>query len=234
MPWELAELAGGLPFALSFAFTGAVFSLRAGRQRSTLNEALHELRRPLQALALLVPEEDATVDSTLKLATAALARLDREVNGAGEPISDGPVPIRPLLEAAEERWRPRAALAGRSVEAQWVGAEVSLTGASIALSQALDNLISNGIEHGSGPILLEGRVEASGTRLVVRDQGPSQPGAGRVRRGLRVWLGGRGRHGHGLRVVRRAAAELGGSFQLRDGSDGTEAVLLLPAPGARG
>lgn len=234
MPWELAELAGGAPFAISFAFAGAVFSFRAERRRSTLNEALHELRRPLQALALLVPEEDGAVDSTLRLATAALARLDREVNGGDDPASGGPVPIRPLVEAAVERWRPRALALERSLEARWSGAEAFMPGADLGLSQALDNLISNGLEHGSGTVAVEGRAALAGIDLVVRDQGPSRS---RRRRGgwrPRVWIGGRRRHGHGLRVVRRTAAELGGSFRLRSGEGGTEAVLLLPAWGEDG
>ncbi|HET7122165.1 MAG TPA: ATP-binding protein [Solirubrobacterales bacterium] len=234
MPWELAELAGGAPFAVSFAFAGAVFSLRAERRRSTLNEALHELRRPLQALALLVREEDDAVDSTLRLATAALARLDREVNGGGDPASGGPVSIRPLVEAAVERWRPRAAALERSLEARWTGAEVSVPEAGFALAQALDNLISNGLDHGSGTVAVEGRAAAAGLDLIVRDQGPARRRReGRWRR-LRAWRGARGRHGHGLRVVRRTAAELGGSFRLRCGDGGTEAVLLLPAWRAEG
>ena len=59
--------------------------LRAGRRRSALNEALHELRRPLQAIALAVlgPRVGAPPVSRARceLAAAALERLDREING---------------------------------------------------------------------------------------------------------------------------------------------------------
>jgi signal transduction histidine kinase len=234
VPWEFAELTAGLPFALSLAFTGAVFSLKAGRKRSTLNQALHELRRPLQTLALLVPEADDAVDSTLRLATMALARLDREVNGGGDPVAGGPVAVRPLLDAAVGRCGPRAALLGRALAARWAGPEALLPEAALAVSQVLDNLISNGLEHGTGGVLLEGRLEGARVRLVVRDEGGGEPRRRPGWRGLRSRLGGRVRRGHGLQIVRRTAAELGGSFRLRREAGGTEAILLLPAWGGDG
>src|SRR3954469_19252717 len=85
MAVELAEVAAGLPVAASFALAGGITSLREGRRRTLLNEALHELRRPLQILSLALPDSSpraAHVESSLELATVALERLDREINGA--------------------------------------------------------------------------------------------------------------------------------------------------------
>ena len=42
----------GVPFGLSLAFAVAGERFRSTRRRAALNEALHELRRPLQALSL--------------------------------------------------------------------------------------------------------------------------------------------------------------------------------------
>src|SRR4249919_2186392 len=49
---ELAEVVAAWPLGATLAAAVAVHGLQVGRRRSALNEALHELRRPLQALAL--------------------------------------------------------------------------------------------------------------------------------------------------------------------------------------
>ena len=59
--------------------------------------------------------------------------------------------------------------------------------------------------------------------------GGGRPPARRAARGAALArLTGRRRHGHGLAVVRRVAAEHGGRFVLRHSAAGTEAVLELP------
>src|SRR3954453_17579195 len=99
----LAKVAEGFPVEASLALAGGITNLREGRRRAALNEAMHELRRPLQVLSLALPDRlpgDAAVDSALRLAAAALEQLDREVNGsvaAGTAVSLSP---RPLLEEA--------------------------------------------------------------------------------------------------------------------------------------
>ncbi len=107
MPLELAELAAGLPMAASFAMAGGISALREGRRRSALNEAVHELRRPLQAIALTAPpppEQATAFESSLQMAAAAVDRLDREINGGPAPEQVGVVPFRELVEAAVKRW----------------------------------------------------------------------------------------------------------------------------------
>jgi hypothetical protein len=66
--------------------------------------------------------------------------------------------------------------------------------------------------------------------VTVRDSGGSAAARwrGRLRR---LDRGTRRRHGHGLRIVRRAAARHGGSFRLRRSADGGEALLDLPLTG---
>jgi len=98
------------------------------------------------------------------------------------------------------------------------------------LEQALDNLLLNAIEHGGAGVSVEARRQGSWLAISVVDSGPRRrrPGAGRPTRPQRR------RHGHGLRVVRRVAAELGGGFELRRSPGRTEARLRLPVrrPGA--
>jgi signal transduction histidine kinase len=227
MAVELAEVAAGLPMAASFALAGGITSLREGRRRSALNEAMHELRRPLQALSLALPTrlpDDLAVSSSLRLATAALDRLDSEINGS-QPEADAHTPLaaRPLLEESLTRWRAEAKSAGRELRLVWRAGEPTVRADRCELAQAVDNLISNALVHGGGKVGIEARASGNWLSISVRDGGPParmpRPGAGRP---------SRGRHGHGLRVVARVARAHGGSFALRRHGRGTEAMLRLP------
>lgn len=230
MPVLLAEVAAGLPMAASFAFAGGIASVREVRRRAELNSALHELRRPLQVLALTDPEVGEPFESSLRLATAALSRLDGAINGEAPPTNKEPVALRPLAEAAVRRWELAATYAGASLEFDWRGPEASIDGDPTLLSQALDNLIINGVEHGGRSVRLEGTWKGTVVRLVVRDSG--EYGDRRLRPLAMIEkLTGHARHGHGLRVVRRTAVACGGSFRLRRTGEGTEASLELPAGG---
>ncbi|MGE0068365.1 MAG: sensor histidine kinase [Solirubrobacterales bacterium] len=198
------------------------------RRRAVLNEAVHELRRPLQALAL-VAGGSAEVEQSVQLAAAALERLDREINGAAAADARAPLRVRPLLESAVARWRRRADLAGGSLELRWRAGDPIVHGDLCGMLQALDNLVLNAIEHGGSRIVVEATSGERGVRVAVVDSGGSpRPGPRPAASRLAGRLGGRGRRGHGLRVVRRTAAAHGGRFDLRRSAAGTEAVLELP------
>jgi two-component system, OmpR family, sensor histidine kinase TctE len=230
--------------ALGGAGVTLAAAVRDGRRRTALNERLHEVRRPLQALALMGPVVGGTKgeDGPLEMAAAALARLDREINGEAEAAAPAAIAARPLLEAARRRWRPQAALFGATIEVRWSAGEAAIEGDRIDLVAALDNLISNALEHGGPRIELAADLVGDRICLAVVDSGG---GAGRRardreaalrsrearrRRGRAPFsrLSGRVRHGHGLRLVRRTAAAHGGTFALHVGEHGTSAVLELP------
>jgi signal transduction histidine kinase len=234
---ELAQLAGGWPVAFPLLAAASARSLLAGRRRTALNEALHELRRPLQALALAAPEAGtaggAGVEYSLRMAAAALERLEREINGEATAAVRAPFAVEPLLEAAVARWQQRAALRGGSLRLRWAAADASISGDRGEISQALDNLIVNALEHG-GPDVVVAALPAPGAlRVSVTDSGRTAARASRRSAPARfaARMRGRRRHGHGLRVVRRVAAAHGGAFRLRCSEAGTEAALDLPLLG---
>ena len=197
------------------------------RRRAVLNEAVHELRRPLQALALAT-DGGPEAEQSVQLAVAALERLDREINGGASADLWAPLRVRPLLESSVARWRRHADIAGGSLELRWRAGDPVVHGDRCGMLQALDNLVANAIEHGGSRIVVEATSVGVGVRVAVVDSGGSprrrRPGPAPLAARLR----GRGRRGHGLRVVRRTAAAHGGRFDLRRSEAGTEAVLELP------
>jgi len=229
---ELSQIASGWPLVLSMAAAVAAQGLRAGRRRSALNSALHELRRPLQAVAFASgprPGDFRAGEDPLELAAAALERLDREINGGPSVAVWGTVDGIALAGAAVARWRDRAELAEASLDLRWNAGGALVKGDRLALGQALDNLIVNAIEHGGPSIVVAARVREGRLRIAVVDSGRGR--RRRLRRGpgeMIARVSGRERHGHGLGVVRRVAADHGGRFALRRSEQGTLAVLELP------
>ena len=219
----LDGIASGWSIAITCASVVAVARGRAIRRRTRLNAAMHELRRPLQALAL-----GAARRAHLELALAALAELDREING-GAPAPPVSVSARRLAEEAVERWRPVAARRGRRLELAWNADGSQLICRPGAIAGALDNLIVNALEHGAGTIHLDAGVAAGRLRLRVsnRPGAPAVRSAG-SRTGPRLSRRRDPRRGHGLRLVAAVAADHGGRFAACRDEHGASAVIELP------
>jgi signal transduction histidine kinase len=237
MVFEFSALAAGLPMGASFAMAGGFVALRETRRRTSLNAALHELRRPLQALSLSLgmdPAPGRSLESSLEVAVAAVERLDDEINGRPALAETRSYFVRPVVEAAMARWAPVVSSTGRRLRLSWTGDDPVHEGDPIALAQAVDNLISNALIHGRGSIALEVAGDEQLLRLSVKDEGGGRPGSSGRAAPLR-WKPNRDRrqHGHGLKIVRRAATRHGGSFRLVRSPGGTEASLVLPLGGRR-
>ncbi|HET7573475.1 MAG TPA: HAMP domain-containing sensor histidine kinase [Solirubrobacterales bacterium] len=230
---ELGQIVAGWPLFVSMAAAVAAQGLRAGRRRTALNEALHELRRPLQAVALAAGPRMAVAaggQDPIELAAAALERLDREINGGPSVPAWGTVDGWALADSAVSRWQAKARLAEASLELRWNAGGATVKGDRCALGQALDNLIVNAIDHGGPTIVVSGRVREGKLRIAVADSGRgSRPRSQRggpteaIRR-----PSGRRRHGHGLGVVQRIASAHAGRFALRRSERGSLAVIELP------
>lgn len=221
--------------------------VRAARHRSAVNRALHELRRPLQALALAAPGVPGAAGfpgtagagemATLPIwqAIRALGELDRELNGL--PTRGGRDELiagRLMADSCVRRWQPRAHLAGARIELRWLGSDVLVRGDGAALAGALENLILNAIEHGGPAITVNALTVGRKLRIEVIDHGRSdEPRDGRgsspeaANRLRRV-----GHHGHGLDVVERAVRDHGGKFEIELGDRGSKAVMVVPVAAA--
>lgn len=228
---------------------GAVLALRESRARRRdrhLGEALHELRRPLHAAALSAApagaEAAGPLAGSLDLARAALADAESALAGAGPTRRRRPVQLRSLAEAAIARWRVAARSLGGGIDLRWRAGSPWLLGDPGELSQALDNLLVNALEHGGPAITVDVSRHRDRVRIAVSDRarprgGAPQAGGAAGASAVRPRPGGGGAgiagagqlgRGHGLSVVRRVAAAHGGRFALDRGSARSVAVLELP------
>jgi signal transduction histidine kinase len=207
--------------------------LRAQRRRLAVGRALHELRRPLGALMLGASEANGSAGH-LELAWRATDEIERALEGGSAPPRMRPVSCRPLVEATVARWSPSAAMAGSRVGLRWRAGGAWVMADPHRLSQALDNLVANALEHGGPPVELDARARSGGVRIAVADGGAlAARGTREPARPLDGTPGGLvptapPRRGHGLALVREIAAEHGGRFALSRGAAGTVAVLELP------
>jgi signal transduction histidine kinase len=223
----LESIAAAWPLTLAVAAASAGW-VRETRRRAHLNGALHELRRPLQALALSPPavtraSGEAPSPGSLELALGALADLDAAINGRARPLKPVPIRARTLAEAAIDRWRVPAARAGRALDLRWQAGGAVVLADPLRAAQALDNLLANAIEHGGLLITLGGSTRPGWLRIFVTDNGQG----GAVRPPLGQLRSDPGR-GHGLGIASAIAAAHGGRLLAGRGPAGMTASLELP------
>jgi len=205
------------------------------QRRTALNRALHEVRRPLQALALATaevasPGPPPSATGSVWQAIRALGDLDRQLNGL--PGAGGTrelLACRLMVDACVRRWQSRARLGGSEVNLRWAGPDALVRGDGTAISGAVENLILNAIEHGGPMITVNGLAVGRWVKVEVIDSGMSRrPGC--AGDGSRRRPGGRDRrrHGHGLDLVRRVAEDHDGRLDVELSGEGSKAVLTLP------
>ena len=197
-------------------------SLR-GRRAERINRALHELRRPLQALVLLEHDRSpaarrpgASRRDLLELAIAGLEQLDLAVNGGEANVRPRRVSCRELMHAALARCR-----SGRPearVRLYWDAGPAYVSADATAVARALDNLLANALEHGSAPVVVTGAEVAGRLRLTIANRvGPDAASKCADPR-----------RGHGIPVVAEVARAHGGRFALYRSDQGCVAALELP------
>ncbi len=212
----------------------AAQSWRWSQRRIALNRALHEVRRPLQALALATADISSPAPApsagSVWQAIRAVGDLDRQLNGLpGGKGSRELLACRLMVDACVRRWQSRARLGGAEVSLRWAGPDALVRGDGTAISGAVENLILNAIEHGGPLITVNGLAVGRWVKVEVIDNG--RPNGRHCdddgRRRHRA--GSDRRHGHGLDLARRVAQEHDGRLDVEISGDGSKAVLTLPA-----
>jgi len=216
-------VAGVLIAVVALIVVEAGRGIRGARRARRINRAMHELRRPLQAIALAL--ESASPDlagagACLEQARRALHELDSIVNGGHESRVVRRVPIGEVLDSLARRWH----FADVEVEPGRGCGSVEIEVDATRLAAALDNLVGNALRHGSGIVRVRAMAAGGNARFEVRDGGPGPERARRVRDR---------RHGHGLRVVADVAASHGGVVApaAPASEGGTLAAISLPVSG---
>ncbi len=193
--------------------------------KRALNRALHELRRPLQALVLMeemsgqpaASPPAASRRGLLEVAASALRDLDGVVNGDVRSSERRRFSCREVVLAALERWRPMAARTG-GIRVYWDAGPAPVEGDPAQMAQALDNLISNALEHGGPPVVVTGARVAGRIRVTIAN-GASEREPRRDHDP---------RRGHGTEVVSQVASAHRGRFALCRTGSGCVAALELP------
>jgi signal transduction histidine kinase len=210
-------LAAGWPAAIAVTAALLAARARARRRREDLEAAIHELRRPLQALSLSPPRCSrpggracqGRAGVHLSGALSALGDLERAI-GEGLPA----LRLRPLALRALERCPG----AGDSATLSWAAGDARVLADPARLGGALDNLLENALEHGRPPLRVSASICAGGVRLVIANGVTAGPDSG---------VGGRGR-GHGLGIVSTTVRAHGGRFLFDRGDRAATAMLELP------
>ncbi|HEX8647730.1 MAG TPA: ATP-binding protein [Thermoleophilaceae bacterium] len=223
------------------------------RRLDAAGDAEHELRGALTAFALgldrlardpLGRRLGRSLRSELERARAALEDLAAARQGEPAPARAEPLALDRLARSAAAAWQPAARGAGRRVQLDWRAGPVRVRADRGRMAQALGNLLSNAVEHGTGPVRVEAtrvgarvRVEiVNGLREAGAEPGPgaeagAEPAAGAVPSGR--WLrraaeARRPDRGRGLRIAARAVEQCGGTLRLSRSGDRASAALELP------
>jgi Histidine kinase-, DNA gyrase B-, and HSP90-like ATPase/His Kinase A (phospho-acceptor) domain len=212
-----------------------------------LVDASHELRTPLTALrtevelALLGNRDASELRAALKSAADEIRRVCRladeilmlaRADHGVLPLRLRPLEPRGLLEAAAARSRAAAATRGRQIVVRDTASGSWLLGDPDRAAQALDNLVSNALQYGSGAITLTAREDGELLGLHVADQGGGFADD-IAERAFRRFTRGKGARGQGsglglslvaaIAIAHRGAANI---CNLPEG--GADACIALP------
>jgi len=201
-------------------------------QRAFIADASHQLRTPLTALRLSLDNialgvDDPAVHADVDVATAEVVRMSRLVNGLltlarVEATVSTPEPVR-LADLIAERfdvWRAVAEDRCVTLRADCPDDTLFALATPGNLEQALDNVLSNGLEvsPSGGAVAVSARRTREHAVLEVVDEGPGMTEAERARAFDRFWRGpghtGRSGSGLGLAIVRQLVTEDGGTVAL--------------------
>lgn len=219
------------------------------RERRVVSDASHELRTPLTTLraeidlalmgdrgtaelraALQSASEEARRMSSLADDLLVLARADQ----GRLPLTPKPLALRDVLERVAGRARAAAEMRGRSIVVADIPNNARARADPDRIAQALDNLITNALQHGGGTITLTARPGWRLIELHVIDEGPGFPQQS-IERAFERFARGDGARlsapgsGLGLSLVQAVARVHGGHAKARNRPEGGADVwIALP------
>ena len=223
------------------AFGGLTSALVAHRvelrRRRALSGPLHELRGALAAIQLglfalerrgagtLVADRIEALRTQAERAHLAVEDVDGIRFARGRPahrleLIDAGAVVKRRVAA----WSGLAEVRRRIVELRWPIGPAIVRADEARIGQALDNLVVNALDHGSGVVRVTGALTERTMRIAVADQGPG------IGRSLREAMSSpwQGRHGHGLAVAARVAELHGGRLTATPGRLGSRVEIELP------
>ncbi|HEX4719960.1 MAG TPA: hypothetical protein VH300_15650 [Thermoleophilaceae bacterium] len=166
-------------------------------------EAEHELRGPLQVIALAAPDHCHADVERLRVAIADLTAARERRRSQAE---EGPVRLDRLVWRAATASDLVARRVGGGVHLDWSAGPITVNANRGRLAQALGNLLANAVEHGGGRVRVVGRRTRRGIRVEIRDSG----------------------RGHGLTIAAKAVRDSGGTLTAARAGSGTAIAIELP------
>lgn len=204
------------------------------RERAFSADVAHQLRTPITSLRLgleselSAPRPDPTI--ALHEALEEIDRLETTTEDlltlARSPAVDvASVDIDALLAEVGGRWQRRFEAAGRHLTIEPTRERVVVVAHAGRLTQAIDILIDNALQHGAGTTTVTATAGSDHVYLTVRDEGPgvtdvSRPPAGRDEPARRPI---------GLDLARRLVETEGGRLQTPTRAHPAAAIILLAA-----
>ena len=217
--------------------------------REVSSDIAHDLKTPLQRVAVHLDDLQAQMDGDPQ--SALLARTRAEVDEmarvfhallqlaqveAGSPRARfEPVDLAEVCRTVVEVFEPMAAEKGQVLGLTLHAPHVTIEGERALLGQMLSNLIENALRHTpeGARIGVTLGIENGAVTLSVADTGPGIPEAERDKVRQRLYRLDRSRHtpGHGLglSLVDAVAALHGATLTLSDNAPGLRATVTFPA-----
>jgi signal transduction histidine kinase len=206
------------------------------RRRRELSGPLHELRGALAAIQLglfalerrgaaaLVADRIEALRTQAERAHVAVEDIDGIRLARRRPACVDLIDAGAVVKRRVAAWSGLAEARRRVVELRWPIGPAVVRADEPRIGQALDNLVVNALDHGTGIVRVTGALTDRSVRIAVADQGP---GIGRSL-GQAMSSPWQGRHGHGLAVAARVAELHGGRLTAAPGRIGWRVEIELP------